>query len=122
MPLSNELLDQLLSECSDPKTDLLGKDGLLKQLTKRLVERAMEGELTHQLGYEKHSTTGNNTGNSRNGKGRKTLKGSQGELTIDVPRDRNGEFEPQLIKKHQRRFDGFDEKILSLYVMDALTR
>lgn len=122
MPLSDELLDKILSECDDPQTDLLGKDGLVKQLTKRLVERAMDGELTHQLGYEKHSTSGHNTGNSRNGKSKKTLKGSQGEFTIDVPRDRNGDYEPQLIKKHQRRFDGFDDKIIAMYSRGISTR
>lgn len=122
MPLSTELLDKILAECSDPQTDLLGKDGLLKQLTKRLVERAMDGELTHQLGYAKNDFSGNNSGNSRNGKTKKTVKGSQGEFTVEVPRDRNGDFEPQLIKKHQRRFDGFDDKIIAMYSRGISTR
>src|SRR5262245_27803208 len=71
--------------------------------------------MTHHLGYEKHSPEGKNSGNSRNGKSRKTLKGKQGEIPIEVPRDRNGEFDPQFVKKRQTRFDGFDDKIISLY-------
>ena len=122
MPLSDELLDKLLSECDDPQKDLLGKDGLVKQLTKRLIERAMDGELTHQLGYSKHSLDGKNTGNSRNGKSKKTLKSTHGEFTVGIPRDRNGEYEPQLIKKHQRRFDGFDDKIIAMYSRGISTR
>jgi len=82
----------------------------------------MDGELTHHLGYSKHSQDGNNSGNSRNGKGKKTLKGSRGILPVEVPRDRNGTFDPQLIKKHQTRFDGFDEKIISMYARGMTTR
>jgi putative transposase len=119
--IPDEILDQLLKNYKNPE-DLLGKDGLINQLTKRLVERAMDGELTHHLGYSKHSPKGNNSGNSRNGKGKKTLKGSRGELPIDVPRDRNGTFDPQLIKKHQTRFDGFDDKIISMYARGMTTR
>lgn len=69
----------------------------------------------HHLGYEKHDSSGNNSGNSRNGTTPKTLKGKRRQLEIEVPRDRNGEFEPHLIKKNQTRFDGLDEKIISLY-------
>jgi putative transposase len=122
MALSDELLDKILAECDDPEKDLLSKDGLVKQLTKRLIERAMDGELTHQLGYTKHSPEGKNTGNSRNGKGKKTLMGDQGEMTVKIPRDRNGEYEPKLIKKHQKRFDGFDDKIISMYARGMSTR
>jgi len=122
MALSDELLDKILAECDDPQTDLLSKDGLVKQLTQRLIERAMDGELTHELGYSKHSSSGKNSGNSRNGKGKKTLKGDQGEMTIRVPRDRNGDYEPKLIKKHQKRFDGFDDKIISMYARGMSTR
>ena len=85
---------------------MLGDNGLLQQLTKALVERALDGELTHHLGYEKHSSAGDNSGNSRNGTTPKTLKGKRGQVQIDVPRDRNSEFEPQLVKKNQTRFDG----------------
>jgi len=93
----------------------LGQDGLLQQLTKALVERALNGELTHHLGYEKHASRADPSGNSRNGTTPKTLRGKRGQVQIDVPRDRHSEFEPQLIKKNQSRFDGLDEKILSLY-------
>lgn len=75
----------------------------------------MNGELTHHLGYEKHDAAGRNSGNSRNGTSSKTLKGRRGKIEIEVPRDRQGEFEPQLVKKNQTRFDGLDEKIISLY-------
>jgi putative transposase len=121
MAIKPEIIDELLKECDKPD-DLLGQDGLLQQLTKALVERALQGELTHHLGYDKHSTEGKNTGNSRNGSSPKTLKGKRGQVQIDVPRDRGGEFEPQLIKKHQTRFDGVDDKIISLYARGMTTR
>jgi len=121
MPISREVLDELLKEYKNPE-DLLGDQGILQQLTKALVERALEGELTHQLGYDKHSPTGHNSGNSRNGTTPKTVKGKRGEMRINVPRDRNSEFEPQLIKKGQTRFNGFDDKILSLYARGMTTR
>src|SRR3954470_17437597 len=115
MPLIRpELLDELLKDYRKPD-DLLGQDGLLQQLTKALVERALDGELTHHLGYEKHDVAGDNSGNSRNGTSPKTMRGKRGQVQIDVPRDRNSDFEPQLVKKNQTRFDGLDEKIISLY-------
>src|SRR6185503_15894351 len=86
-----------------------------QQLTKALIERALQGELTHHLGYDKHSPKGKNSGNSRNGSSAKTLRGKRGQLHIEVPRDRSSEFEPQLVKKGQTRFDGLDDKIISLY-------
>src|SRR6185436_11667990 len=101
MPFTKEMLDELLKEYKEP-TDLLGEEGILKQLTKALIERARESELTHQLGYQKHSATGNNSGNSRNGKYAKSVKSKNGEIEISVPRDRNGEYQPQIIKKGQR--------------------
>lgn len=113
-PIRPELLDELLKDYQKPE-DLLGQDGLLQQLTKALVERALNGELTHHLGYEKHSAAGDNSGNSRNGSTPKTMKGKRGQVQIDVPRDRNAEFEPQLVKKGHTRFDGLDDKIISLY-------
>jgi putative transposase len=113
-PIRPELLDELLKDYKKPE-DLLGQDGLLQQLTKALVERALDGELTHHLGYEKHESAGDNSGNSRNGTTPKTMRGKRGQVQIDVPRDRNSEFEPQLVKKNQTRFDGLDEKIISLY-------
>lgn len=114
MPINPELLDELLKEYKSPD-DMFGTDGLLQQLTKALVERAMQAELTHHLGYEKHAPEGDNSGNSRNGSFPKTIKGKRGQLQIDVPRDRAGQYQPQLIKKGQTRFDGFDDKIISMY-------
>ena len=121
MALNDDLLDKLIEGYEKPE-DLIGENGLLKQLTKRLIERAMNAELTHQLGYEKHDAQGRGSGNSRNGKSRKKLKGDFGEIEIEVPRDREGEFEPKIVPKHQRRFDGFDDKILSMYARGMTTR
>src|SRR5215211_575810 len=121
MAISPQLIDQLLEDYQSP-SDLLGDDGLLQQLTKALLERALEGELTHHLGYKKHSPDGKNSGNSRNGSETKTLKGKRGQIQIDVPRDRTSEFEPQIVKKRQTRFDGLDDKIISLYSRGMTTR
>ncbi len=115
------LIDELLEDCQDPK-DILGKNGLLKQLTKRLVERTLEAELSSHLGYEPHSIKGRGSGNNRNGKGHKTVQSDTGALEIEVPRDRNGTFEPQLVKKRQRRLEGFDDKVLALYSRGLSTR
>ena len=89
MTIDNELIDKLLKDYKKPE-DLIGENGLLKQLTKQLLERAMAAELTEHVGYEKHEVAGQNSGNSRNGKSAKTLKGSFGTMPIAVPRDRNG--------------------------------
>ena len=121
MAITPQLVDELLQDCQN-SDDLLGQDGLIQQLTKALVERALQGELTHHLGYDKHASEGNNSGNSRNGTSPKTIQGKRGRFQIEVPRDRNGEFEPQLIKKGQTRFDGLDEKIISLYSRGMTTR
>lgn len=115
------LIDELLEDVSDPK-DILGKNGLLKQLTKRLVERTLEAELTDHLGYGPHEPKGHGTGNNRNGKGEKTVQSETGAIDIKVPRDRNGTFEPKLIKKRQRRLEGFDDKVLALYSRGLSTR
>jgi putative transposase len=120
-PFSDELLDQLLANYTKPD-DLTGKDGILKQLTARLVERAMQAEMTEHLGYERHDPKGRGTPNSRNGLGTKTLKTELGPMEIEVPRDRDGSFEPQLVKKRQTRFTGFDEKILSMYARGMTVR
>lgn len=117
-PISDELIDTLLTQ-GQTAEDI---NGLLKQLTKAVLERAMQGELTAHLGYEKHDSSGNNTGNSRNGVTRKTLTGDFGEIELETPRDRNGVFEPQLIKKNQTRWTGFDDKILSMYARGMTTR
>ena len=98
MPITPELLDELLKDYKSPE-DMFGDDGLLQQLTKAVVERALQGEMTHHLGYEKHSPEGNNSGNSRNGKSKKTMRSKRGQVEIEVPRGRTSSFEPQLIKR-----------------------
>jgi len=102
--------------------DITGDDGLLKQLTKAILERALETEMTQELGYEKNERRGINGKNARNGTSRKTLKTDHGDLDLSIPRDRNSEFEPQIVKKGQRRFTGFDDKILSMYARGMTTR
>jgi len=119
--IDNELIDNLLKDYKKPE-DLVGENGLLKQLTKQLLERAMAAEMTEHVGYDKHDAAGNNSGNSRNGNSAKTIKGTFGELALETPRDRNGTFEPQIIEKHQTRFTGFDKNILSLYSRGLSTR
>lgn len=119
--LPNDLIDGLLANYTKPE-DLIGENGLLKQLTKALVERALEAEMAEHLGHDKHAPVQNVTGNTRNGKSRKTLKGDFGELPIEIPRDRAGSFEPQLIPKHQTRWTGFDDKIISLYARGMTVR
>lgn len=116
--INEELIDGLLKQGHKPED----VHALLKQLTKALVERAMQAEMSQHLGYAKHDPAGNNSGNSRNGVTRKRLKGEFGELEIETPRDRNGEFEPQLVKKNQTRWAGFDDKILSMYARGMSTR
>lgn len=117
----DQLIDELLQDGHDVK-DILGKDGLLKQLTKRLVERTLEAELTDHLGYEAHAAKGRGSGNNRNGKAKKTVQSDSGELQIEVPRDRSATFEPQLVKKRQRRLAGFDDKVIALYARGLSTR
>jgi putative transposase len=121
MTVSNELIDRLLADYKKPE-DLIGENGLLKQLTKRLVERALEAEMAEHLGHGKNEPVANPRGNTRNGKSKKTLKGEFGELPIDIPRDRDGSFEPQIVPKHQTRWTGFDDKILSLYARGMTVR
>ena len=115
------LLASLLADYQKPE-DLIGENGLLKQLTKLLVEKALDAELAEHLGHGKHEPVANPAGNTRNGKSRKTLKGDFGELPIDIPRDRHGTFEPQLIPKHQTRWTGFDDKVISLYARGMTVR
>ena len=106
-----QLLQQLLAE----RKSAGAIEDLLKDLRKAFIEHALQGELTHHLGYEKYAAAGRQSGNSRNGSTSKTIKTDDTEVTIQVPHDRNGEFAPQLIGKHQRRWEGFDETILALY-------
>lgn len=121
MEIRSELVDELLREYRKPE-DLTGPDGLLKKLTAALIERALSAELTEHLGYAKHDPAGRGSGNSRNGTSEKTVVSESGEMVIEVPRDRNGTFEPQLVKKGQRRLEGFDEKIISLYARGMTVR
>ena len=116
-----DLLDNLISDYKSPE-DVIGENGLLKQLTKRVLERMLDSELTEHLGYEKHSIGGSNSGNSRNGRSKKGIFTDQGKVPLDIPRDRNGEFSPKIIEKGQRRFSGFDDKIISLYARGMTTR
>lgn len=120
-PLDPQIVESLLKNSKTPE-DIFGDNGILKQLKKALTERILEGELTTELGYQKHDIAGNNSGNSRNGYTKKTLKTKDGDMEIDVPRDRNGTFNPKLIPKHQTRFDDMDEKIISLYSRGMSTR
>ena len=116
-----ELIASLVADYRKPE-DLIGEHGLLKQLTKVLVEAALETEMIDHLGHGKNEPVENPAGNTRNGKSKKTLKGEFGELPIEIPRDRHGTFEPLLIPKHQTRWTGFDDKILSLYARGMTVR
>ena len=119
--LPDGVLDGLLAGARTEE-ELVGPGGLLSQVTKRLVERAMEVELTDHLGYEPHQEPPGGTGNTRNGSTGKTLITEHGPVRIDAPRDRAGTFEPQIVRKRQRRFEGFDDKILALYSRGLSTR
>ena len=119
--IPRKLLDQILAECEKPE-DLLGENGILKQLTGALVERVMEAELTDHLGYEKNEPNGRGTGNSRNGSSPKTLKTDKGDMPVSIPRDRNGTYEPVLVPKHKTHFDGFDDKIIAMYARGMTVR
>lgn len=121
MTFQPELLDQLLQSYEKPE-DLLGEGGILKQLTKALVERCLEAEMKTHLETQQPQTPTAKPANRRNGHSQKTIKGEFGEAQIAVPRDRDSEFEPVIVKKHQTRFDGFDDKILSLYARGMSTR
>ena len=119
--IAPELLDQLLANYTKPD-DLLGEEGLFKQLKKALIQRALGAELTEHLGYERGDLAGRGSGNNRNGVSSKTVLTDDGEIEIAVPRDRAGTFEPQLIPKGQTRFEGFDDRILSLYARGMTVR
>lgn len=125
MAKQNEQLEEILGEIDFKNLtpeQITGENGLLKQLTKRVIEKAMEAEMTDHLGYEKHDTASKKTTNTRNGKSSKSIKTQIGEVDISIPRDRDGDYEPHVIKKHQRRFDIFDDKILSMYSRGMSTR
>jgi putative transposase len=123
MAIEKELLDHLFANYNYQKPeDLIGENGLLKQLTKAILERALQAEMTVHLGHEKHGAIAIKGGNARNGKTGKTLKGEFGNMPIDVPRDRDSSFDPVIIPKGQTRFVGFDDKIISLYARGMTTR
>src|ERR1044071_9361459 len=112
--LPDELIDELLSGARTPE-EITGPDGLLQRLTKRLVERAMAAELSEHLGYEHGQAPPGGAGNARNGFTEKTVHTDHGSVRIAQPRDRRGSFEPQIVPRHQRRFAGFDDKIIAMY-------
>lgn len=121
MAIDSKLIDELLKDCQNPE-DIVGKDGLLKQLQKQLLEKALEAEMTNHLGYEKNQKNENSSKNHRNGRSSKTIKSELGNIEIEVPRDRESTFEPQIIKKRQTRFKEFDQKIIALYARGLSTR
>ncbi|MGH7062926.1 MAG: IS256 family transposase, partial [Stellaceae bacterium] len=119
--IRDELIEEQLQGYGSP-ADLLGEEGLFRELKKRLLERALGAELSEHLGYEKGDPAGRGTGNSRNGHSNKTVLGDDGAIEIAVPRDRTGSFEPQLVAKGQTRLDGFDDRIISLYARGLSAR
>ena len=122
MAISEKVLDELLKDYKVPE-DLTGEKGIFRELKKRLLERVLNAELTEHLGYEKNAQKPpTSEENARNGYTRKKIQTKDDKIELDIPRDRSGEFEPQLIKKHQRRFDGFDDKIISMYAYGMTTR
>ncbi|CAI4171182.1 transposase [Alteromonas macleodii] len=121
MPISDKLIDQLLAGC-DSREDIIGEAGLLKQLTKKVAERALNSEMEQHLSYAKHAPEGKNSGNSRNGKSSKKVRSVHGEIDLDIPRDRNGSFEPQLVKKGDKQLNGFNDRIILLYARGMTTR
>lgn len=121
MTIRPELLDELLKDYQSPQ-DLLGENGIIKQLTKAMIECCLQAEMEAHLGYPKHGRKQPESANTRNVSGQKTLKSEHGELEITVPRDRDGSFEPVLVKKRQTRLKGFEEKILALYARGMTTR
>lgn len=124
MNFSDADYEQLRKEIEKAKSysDLMGKDGVIKKLIKRSLEQVLEAEMKEHLGYEKHSPSGNNSGNSRNGRSIKKLKTDEGEMQIEIPRDRNGEFEPIIVPKHQRLLGDLENKIISMYAKGMSTR
>ena len=120
-----DVIDQILDQLDlhgMTQEELFGADGLAKKLTARLLNKALEAEMDTHLGYKKHSNDGDGSGNSRNGYSDKTVITGDGEAQIKVPRDRNGEFEPEIVKKHERRLPLFNEQIISLYSRGMTTR
>jgi len=119
--LPDELIDELLAGAKTPE-EITGPEGLLNRLTKRLIERAMDAELTEHLGYERGQAPPGGVGNARNGITEKTVHTPHGSVRIEQPRDRQSSFEPQIVAKHQRRFTGFDERIIAMYARGMSVR
>jgi putative transposase len=124
MKLTQTQIQQLQEDLSKAKSyeDLMGKNGAIKKLLKNALEQMLETEMTEHLGYEKHSSEGNNTGNSRNGSSLKEVLSSQGEIDISIPRDRNGSFDPIVIGKYQKTIGDLEDKIISMYAKGMTTR
>ena len=123
MNIDNEAIDKLIKELDLKKgTELFGENGLVKQITKRLVETALEAEMEEHLGYSKGERSGAPRKNTRNGTTGKTVRTESGEVELEVPRDRKSTFEPQLVKKRQTRLAGFDDAVLSMYARGMSTR
>ncbi|MCA9632887.1 MAG: IS256 family transposase [Myxococcales bacterium] len=120
-PIRRELLDELLADYKSPD-DLIGESGLLKELTRALVNRAMQAEISEHLGYDHGKAPPDGQANRRNGKRGKRLRSDQGMLDVEVPRDRDGTFEPALVPKHAREFRGFDDKIIAMYARGMTVR
>ncbi len=116
----NTILDRLIR--GKAPGEILGQSGLVGDLTRRLVERVLDGEMTAHLGYEKHAQGGRDGGNSRNGRTKKRVKTDMAEIDLEVPRDRDGTFDPVMVAKGQRRLPGFDEKVIALYARGMTTR
>jgi putative transposase len=122
-PLVDEqLADQLLGKARAEGVELLGPDGLLSQVTRAVLERALAEEMTGHLGYDKHDPAGRGSGNNRNGTTGKTVLTDIGAVDLAVPRDRNGTFEPRIVRKGQTRLDGFNDRIIALYARGMTTR
>ena len=119
--IRDEVIEELLQGYRTPE-DLLGEEGLFKELKRRLLERALGAELTEHLGYEKGDPAGRGSGNSRNGYSSKTVIGDDGPIELAVPRDRDSSFEPQIVAKGQTRIEGFDDRIISLYARGLSVR
>lgn len=120
--IDEELADQLLGKAQAEGVELLGRDGLLSQVTRAVLERALAEEMTAHLGYEKHDPAGRGSGNSRNGSTGKTLLTDVGAVDLAVPRDRNGSFDPKIVRKGQTRLEGFNDRIIALYARGMTTR